>query len=342
LSPQRRYQCTATTTAAAAAKFGHYMNKDTKNDAVRGEEEKEWKNPDSAHDPASYVRYLDGIIEGMQPSGPAFDYKRRVNEMMDIKAGDSIIDIGCGTGSDVLSLSKILATVGAGSNGKGGKVVGVDISETMITEAKKRLSLSQEAQYDNVEVQFITGDAQCLVDEIPSNSIDICRCDRSLQHVPEPIAAMQEMARICKPNGVGRVVVSEPDWETLVIDCPPPAATTTAMNSNDRRGGGVATTRKIINHFCDTRVNGWMGRQLPRLFSHADLVQVHVVPMTAPITDLHFIRRAYLDKAVKIALDAGVVSTEEASEWMSALEAAHNAGLFFSTLTLYCVRGHTK
>lgn len=310
------------------------------NDAVIGEEEKEWKNPDSAHDPSSYVRYLDGIIEGMQPSGPALDYKRQVNEMMHIKAGDSIIDIGCGTGSDVLSLSKILSTVGAGKNG--GKVIGIDVSETMINEAKKRLLLSQEAQYGNVEVEFITGDAQCLVDKIPSNSIDICRCDRSLQHIPNPIAAIQEMVRICKPHGVGRIVVSEPDWETLVIDCPPPAATATSTNSVDRRGGNVATTRKIINHFCDTRVNGWIGRQLPRLFSTADLVQVHVFPMTAPITDLHFIRRAYLDKAVKIAIDAGVVSTEEASEWMSALESAHNAGLFFSTLTLYCVRGHTK
>ena len=57
-------------------------------------------------------------------------------------------------------------------------------------------------------------------------------------------------------------------------------------------------TRKIINHFfTDTRVNGWMGRKLPRLFREADLMNVMVVPMTAPVIDLNFIRAAYLDKA---------------------------------------------
>ncbi len=49
-------------------------------------EEYEWKNPDSATDPASYIRYLDGVFAGMKSSGPAIEYKRQVYEMMEIKA----------------------------------------------------------------------------------------------------------------------------------------------------------------------------------------------------------------------------------------------------------------
>ena len=34
--------------------------------------------------------------------------------------------------------------------------------------------------------------------------------------MPNPKAVIDEMMRIAKP-GVGRIVTSEPDWETLVI-----------------------------------------------------------------------------------------------------------------------------
>jgi ubiquinone/menaquinone biosynthesis C-methylase UbiE len=282
-------------------------------------EENEWKNPDSAIDPTSYVRYLDGIFAGMKSSGPAVDYKRQVYQMMEITAGDSIIDIGCGTGADVLALSELLMKAGGG-----GKVTGVDISDTMIREAQDRLKRNDSRIFDSATIEFDTGDAQSLI-AIPSDSFHICRSDRSLQHMPSPKAAIEEMVRITKP-GVGRIIVTEPDWETLVIDSP----------SYDQ------VTRKIINHFTDTRVNGWMGRQLPRLFRNAGLVDVMVVPMTAPVTNLSFIRAAYLDKARKTAVEASVVTEKEASEWMSELDDLNKAGQFFSSLTIYCVRGHVK
>lgn len=297
------------------------------NDINRGTgfvEEKEWKNPDVAHDPSSYIRYLDRIFEGMKESGPAKDYKYQVYEMMKIEPGDSIIDVGCGTGDDVYALSKILSQAG-----KGGKVVGVDISESMVREAQIRLNKnfnknecnSNLSDADDLKTEFRKGDAQNLC-EIPSNSFHICRSDRSLQHMPSPKAAIDEMVRILKPT-VGRIIVSEPDWETLVIDSP----------------SYPHITRKIINHFTDTRVNGWMGRQLPRLFRNAGLTNIKVIPQTAPMNNLPFIRSAYLDKAKRIALEAGVVTEEEAAAWMSELDNLYEEGQFFSSLTIYCVRG---
>jgi SAM-dependent methyltransferase len=64
-----------------------------------------------------------------------------------IKAGNVVLDIGCGTGFLIVGLVK--------STGVGGKVVGVDISEEMMKKAKENLS---EAGVSNVE--FKVGDAE--------------------------------------------------------------------------------------------------------------------------------------------------------------------------------------
>ena len=304
------------------------------------QQENEWNNPDGASDPNAYVRYLDGIFEGMSSSGPVGDYKRTVYELMEIRGGDSIVDVGCGTGADVLAIAELLRSANnnenatktkrAGGNVSNGKVVGVDISDTMIRAARNNLSKCGSDENSNakmaVEISFCTGNAENLGGVIPSDSFDICRCDRSLQHVPHPQAAVLEMVRITKP-GVGRIIISEPDWETLVIDSP--------SHAN--------TTRNILQHFTNTRVNGWMGRQLQRLLKSSPGIVaegVRVLPMTSPVNDLRFLRDAYLDKARRLAVEASVVTEQEASDWMEELVALDEAGMFFSTLTIYVARAN--
>ena len=278
------------------------------------------------------------------------DYKRTIYDLMEIKAGDSIVDIGCGTGADILAISeRLLSTRSAASKksndgSSGGEsesvVVGVDISETMVQTAHKNLSKSRLGESDTdtdtaaddenaLKISFCVGNAEDLSGVILSNTFDICRCDRSLQHVENPQAAVQEMVRITKPGGT--IVISEPDWETLVVDSPSYAK----------------TTRIILNHFTNTRVNGWMGRQLPRLLKNTDLSSglvenVRVLPLVSPVQDLTFVREAYLDKARKLAVEASVVTKEEASDWMEELVALDEAGLFFSSLTIYVARGTVR
>jgi len=307
-------------------------------------QENEWNNPDGASDPKAYVRYLDGIFEGMSSSGNVGDYKRTVYDLMEIRGGDSIVDIGCGTGADVLAIAELLRSANNDNNkienetaaakskrasGDGNaKVVGVDISDTMVQVARSKLSTDENGTTDNVEISFCVGNAENLGGVIPSDSFDICRCDRSLQHMPHPQAAIHEMVRIAKP-GVGRIILSEPDWETLVVDSPSHAK----------------TTRRILHHFTDTRVNGWMGRQLQRLLKHsAGVVEddVRVLPMTSPVNDLGFLRDAYLDKARRLAVEASVVTEQEASDWMEELVALDEADMFFSTLTIYVARGNVR
>ena len=63
-------------------------------------------------------------------------------------------------------------------------------------------------------------------------------------------------------------------------------------------------------------MDGWAGNYIPRLFWEAGLVSIQVTPLTAPITDLSFVQAGYLDKAVRLSVNSGVVTPKEGSNWM--------------------------
>jgi SAM-dependent methyltransferase len=80
---------------------------------------------DRAADPAGFVRVLDALT--------ALDfvraYKRRTFELLGLEPRASVLDLGCGTGEDVQELARLV--------GPGGRVVGVDRSETVIAQASE-------------------------------------------------------------------------------------------------------------------------------------------------------------------------------------------------------------
>lgn len=114
-------------------------------------------------------------------------FRRRQIELMELRKGDRVIEIGCGTG--VLSiLSKIFL-------GKDGDVIGLDISPRMIKNAKKK------SDSLGLNIDFITASA----DEIPypNSSFDLVISSLMFHHLPVQIkgAAFQEILRILKPGG---------------------------------------------------------------------------------------------------------------------------------------------
>jgi hypothetical protein len=113
------------------------------------------------------------------------------------------------------------------------------------------------------------------------------------------------------------------DWEILTVDCA------------DR-----ASTRTVLNAWCDRFPSGWIGRRLVPLFLAAGLSDVAARPKTLVLTDLGVADRLYSFFATAERLaGAGVISEADAKRWSDALRAADAEGRFFSSYTGFLVSG---
>ena len=97
-----------------------------------------------------------------------------------------ILDVGCGPGTITIDLARRAAR---------GSVVGLDRSEAVIGEAR---ASAQQAGVANVE--FSVGDVYAL--DYEEATFDVVHAHQVLQHLSDPVAALREMGRVCKPGGL--------------------------------------------------------------------------------------------------------------------------------------------
>jgi SAM-dependent methyltransferase len=103
-------------------------------------------------------------------------------DFMTIQEGDSVLDVGCGTG--VLSLA-IAEKTGAS------KIVGIDLSQGFIDYARGKSK--------DPRLAFEQGDAQKLPHA--NDSFDRSMAMLVIQFVPDKLKAIAEMKRVTKPGG---------------------------------------------------------------------------------------------------------------------------------------------
>ena len=103
------------------------------------------------------------------------------------EARGEVLEIGVGSGA---SLSYYPS---------GCKVTGLDLSSGMLGRARRR------ADKLGLDAVFFQGDAQRLPFE--DAAFDTCVSQLSLCTVPEPLAALRELGRVCKPGG--RILLME-------------------------------------------------------------------------------------------------------------------------------------
>jgi SAM-dependent methyltransferase len=150
-----------------------------------------WTSNRTAQDRAAWIAVLDAAR-----SLPAYRaYKLRIAELLRPIRGGRYLEVGVGTGDDALALEAA----------HGVQVVGVDASETMVAEARRR-GLRDARVADAHALPF--DDA----------TFDGAWADRVLQHLVDPHGALDELVRVTKPGG--RVIVADPDWDTQVVDVP--------------------------------------------------------------------------------------------------------------------------
>jgi ubiquinone/menaquinone biosynthesis C-methylase UbiE len=115
-------------------------------------------------------------------------FRRRIIALANLRGGESILDVGCGTGT--------LAIVAAGADQGGrGRIVGVDASPEMIARARRKAAAAR------VDVAFEQAAAEAL--PFDDASFDVCFGTLMLHHLPRPtrVQCLREVRRILKPDG---------------------------------------------------------------------------------------------------------------------------------------------
>jgi SAM-dependent methyltransferase len=155
-----------------------------------------------------------------------------------------------------------------------------------------------------------------------SDYFDSCRCERTFQHLNDPVAVLSEMTRVTKSGGW--IVVLDADWGSLSID--------TSEIETERR-----YTRLFVQQMLN---NGFSGRQLYRMFKQQGLVEVSVQMYGVPLTDYAFARQVWiLDRFESEAVASGVISAEDIDLLRTNWEQANTNGVFFASMSMILVSG---
>ena len=121
-----------------------------------------------------------------------FPAQQKLLELANIKKGDKIIDIACGTG--------LVSFPAAEQAGDKGSVMANDISDKMVETGT---AIAKERKLSNISFQRM--DAEEL--DVEDNSYDVALCALGLMYFPDPLKAIKEMYRLLKPGGHAVVAV---------------------------------------------------------------------------------------------------------------------------------------
>ena len=113
----------------------------------------------------------------------------------DLQPGETVLDVGCGSGFDTLQAAQQV--------GPSGKVVAVDMTAEMLAKASAG---AEQMGLRNVEVR------QGYAEELPvdSESVDVVISNGVINLCPDKLAVFQELSRVLKPGGrmqVGDILV---------------------------------------------------------------------------------------------------------------------------------------
>lgn len=115
----------------------------------------------------------------------------------ELRPGQTLLDVGCGPGTLTADLAARVAP---------GRVTAVDREAGILDEAR---AVAAERGLDRV--RFVPGDARHLA--FADDSFDVVHAHQLLQHLGDPVGALREMRRVCRPGGV--VAVRDADMTAM-------------------------------------------------------------------------------------------------------------------------------
>ncbi|MBZ9598995.1 methyltransferase domain-containing protein [Streptomyces yangpuensis] len=117
----------------------------------------------------------------------------------ELRPGMAVLDVGCGPGTITADLAELVAP--------GGRVTAVDAAEGVLAQA--RAHVAERGLGD--AVSFAVADVHAL--DFPDDSFDVVHAHQVLQHVGDPVRALREMRRVCRPGGV--VAARDADYAAM-------------------------------------------------------------------------------------------------------------------------------
>lgn len=119
--------------------------------------------------------------------------RERSYELLGVRPGAAIADVGCGIGTVLADLAAL-----------GARAIGVDSSDAMVREAARRVP----------EAELHVAAAAAL--PLEAGLLSGYRAERVYQHLADPMSALAEAMRVLEPGG--RIVLVDQDWDAFVVD----------------------------------------------------------------------------------------------------------------------------
>jgi SAM-dependent methyltransferase len=118
-------------------------------------------------------------------------------DILGLTSGDKILDLGCGFGRHAFEAARRGANVVALDAGRE-EVEGVAATFAAMVEAG-------ELTTANLHTASVQGDALAL--PFPDGAFDRVICSEVLEHIPNDVGAMRELARVLRPGGTMAITV---------------------------------------------------------------------------------------------------------------------------------------
>lgn len=114
-----------------------------------------------------------------------------------LRSGDALLDVGCGPGTITLDLARAVAP---------GPVVGVEPVTAPLEAAR-----DEARGRGDTTTSFEVADVMALPHD--DDAFDVVHAHQVLQHLTDPVGALREMARVCRPGGL--VAARDADYAAM-------------------------------------------------------------------------------------------------------------------------------
>ena len=141
---------------------------------------------------AAQRRYWNTVAGPRWVATPGFRERRNQESLalllahLGLKGGESVLEIGCGTGALTLPLAEAV--------GEHGRVVAVDISEPMLGAARQKV-----AERGLRNITLLLGDAQVF--QLEPAAFDLATSRMGIMFFADPAAAFRNIGGALKPGG---------------------------------------------------------------------------------------------------------------------------------------------